>query len=835
MRIARLVLPVFAMIGLVVASLPAAAQPSGAAVLEEVVVTARKREESLQDVPVSISVFSSDLLSSAGLLEVQDLYDMTPGLQFDTNFGDRNSSTPGIRGVQSLEIAPTRQKASSFIDGVPLVGQQGNIGLDSLERVEIYRGPQSAAFGRATFAGAVNYVTRDPGEEFRGNVSVASSDLGRDYVKVALDGPISDTVGFTLDFSSDQYDGPDEWISTDGYRLGGTSSDQFSVKLKFTPSENFDAEVRYLTRETDDDPSNRYMLQNSAACSNYTAPSGDLYYRGTFNCDLSIPSGGIPLLHDLTQNYIDATGGGFTQAQLDTFAQSYSVLDPQVTSERDRLQAELNWSIGDGTLQVLGFTSEESYFRWWDSDTSATPLTITAMGGALGASMNINTMADPSDISENYAEVRWVSPEEERFRYVVGASYYDYDFLTNIYSQYGAVAAGTADELGVGPVQIFSEQAQNAGVFFNLMYDLSDATTVSFEGRYQADDITNLNNVTGETFNNETTSFQPRIAITHDLSDQVTIYAQYAEGNNPAGVNVNFTNQEAIWAIQDALAAGEIVYDENTFLKFEEETLTSFEVGLKGTFAQNRLRLATALYAMDWEDSVQPYNLDWNGVWNDGTSANAVTYNMGMAWAAPFTMSRTFLNQGSIDTLGIEAEVNYRINDNWDLRLTGTLQSSEFSDFCSLFAVNNLGFTPDRTTEEGAAYDCAYVNGNEFQRQPNETFTAGLTYENMLGSSGWGYSVRGDLLYTGANYMDDVNYLRLPSMSILNLSLVLRNENWTIRTFLNNATDDDTPSIVETSADYAVAVNGSVDGFRITPRAPREVGVSLTYGFGAVR
>jgi iron complex outermembrane receptor protein len=826
----RLAIPVSAAVALLVTTSPASAQ-DGAIALEEVVVTARKREESLQDVPVAISVFSADLLADANLFDVQDLYELTPGLQFDTNFGDRNSSTPGVRGVQSLEIAPTRQKASTFIDGVPLVGQQGNLGLESLERVEVYRGPQSAAFGRATFAGAVNYVTRDPGDEFSGSVTIATSDLGRDQARLSLDGPITDTVGFTLDYGSEQYDGPDEWVSSDGYRLGGTTSDQFSVKFKFTPSDTFDAEVRVLTRETDDNPSNRYMLQDSAACSNYTAPNGNLYYQGEFNCDISIPSTGITLLHDLTQNYVDATGGGFTQEELDMFAQSYSVLDPQVTSERDRVQAELNWSIGESTLQVLGFTSEEEYLRWWDADTSATPLTITAMGGALGASMNVNTMADPSSIEENYAEVRWVSPEDERFRYVIGASYYDYDFLTNIYAQYGAVVAGTADELGVGPVQIFSENAKNVGAFFNLMYDISDETTVSVEGRYQVDDITNLNNVTGQTFNNETTSFQPRIAINHRLSDQVTVYGQYSEGNNPAGVNVNFTNQQAIWAIQDALGAGAIVYDENTFLNFEEENLTNIEVGLKGTFLENRLQLATALYAMEWEDAVQPYNLNWNDAWNDGTSPNAVQYNMGMAWAPPFTMSRTFLNQGTIDTIGLEAELNYRISDAWSTRITGTLQNSEFSDFCSLFAVNDLGLPADKTTEEGAAYDCAYVNGNTFNRQPDITFTTSLTYTNEIGSSGWSYSVRGDLMHTGSNYMDDVNYLQIPAMTILNLSMMFRNDDWTIRAFVNNASDNDTPTIIETTNDYAVALNGSVDGFRITPMRPREFGLNLTYGF----
>jgi iron complex outermembrane recepter protein len=809
----------------------ALAQQAGAAALEEIVVTARKREENLQDVPVSISVISADLISKAGILEVKDLYDLTPGLVYDTNFGDRNSSTPGIRGVQSLEIAPTRQKASTFIDGIPLVGQQGNLGLGGLAGVEVYRGPQSAAFGRATFAGAINYVTADPTPNFTGSVLFGSSDLGRNRLSAALSGPINDKIGYRIDLDSDDFAGPSEWVSSDGYDLGGTSAKELAFKMKFAPTDHFDAEFRYQHRETDDDPSNRYMLQDSAGCSNYTAPNGRAYYRGAFDCNIAIPPGGIPLNHDLTKDYIAVGTVGFTQAQLDQFALSYSVAKPLVQSNRNRLQTELNWDVGDSRLQVLGFRSKESYMRWWDSDTSDTPLTITAMGGALGASMNVNTMADPSNISENYAEVRWISPEDKHVRYVFGASYYDYDFLTNIFAQYGAVYGGFADQLGVGPVQIFSEQAKNTGVFFNLMYDITPKTTFSVEGRRQIDDISNLNNVTGQSFHNETKSFQPRVAINHTISSNVSVYAQYAKGNNPAGVNVSFTDPSAILALEDARTAGQITYDENTFLDFKEEKLTNVEVGVKGSFADRRVRLAAALYTMDWEDMVQPYNLDWNGAWNDGTSPNAITYNMGMAWIPPYTMSRTFLNQGTAKTTGVETEVSYEINRHFDLRGTAAYMKSEYTDFCSLYAVDTLGFTPDLTTQSGSPYNCVIVNGNETVRTPKVSFSAGLTYRADIANSNWRWSVYGDVRHSGSNYLDDVNLLQLPAVDIFNVALNFGNETWDIRAFVNNLADENTPTIIEFAPDFGADITGATDGFRVTPRAPREFGVTATYRF----
>ena len=181
---------------LVFASLSAAliAPPvySQVTALEEIVVTARKREENLQEIPVSISVISNSLIDEAGIIEPRDFFELTPGVDFDTN-GDRNNATPAVRGIQARATATTRQKVMSFIDGLPLVGAQGTMQFTGIERVEVFRGPQSAAFGRSTFAGAINYVTRDPGEEFVGDLRLSTSDLGRNSVQLELGGPINDT------------------------------------------------------------------------------------------------------------------------------------------------------------------------------------------------------------------------------------------------------------------------------------------------------------------------------------------------------------------------------------------------------------------------------------------------------------------------------------------------------------------------------------------------------------------------------------------------------------------------------------------------------------------
>ena len=135
---------------------------------EELVVTARKREESLQEVPLSITAFSADQLQRVGATDNEDIALLTPNFNTVRQIG-RRLDRPTIRG-QSAAAVGGEPNASYFIDGVAVAGSISTITLGPIERVEILRGPQSAQFGRATFAGAINYVTRKPTDEFTGEV-----------------------------------------------------------------------------------------------------------------------------------------------------------------------------------------------------------------------------------------------------------------------------------------------------------------------------------------------------------------------------------------------------------------------------------------------------------------------------------------------------------------------------------------------------------------------------------------------------------------------------------------------------------------------------------------
>ena len=207
-----------------------------------VVVTARRREESLQDVPVAISVLTDDFIQEATVLDHFDLYAETPGVEYEER-RDRLGTSPTIRGVQQTAQNVLNQKMSVFIDGAPILGNASPYRFGDLERIEVLRGPQSSAFGRATFSGAINFVTRDPGEEQNSTIKTTFSNQNRTILGLALDGPISDTLGYTLDVVSEEFDGPEEWIANDGVQTGSTATDYIAAKLKYTPNDRFDMEI----------------------------------------------------------------------------------------------------------------------------------------------------------------------------------------------------------------------------------------------------------------------------------------------------------------------------------------------------------------------------------------------------------------------------------------------------------------------------------------------------------------------------------------------------------------------------------------------------------------
>lgn len=798
----------------------------GRITMENIFVTARKREESLQDVPVSISVLSSTLIEDAALKDTRDFFEMTPGIDFDIEH-DRMLAQPAVRGVQNDNSATVRQKVGSFIDGMPMIGTMGTIGFTGLERIEVMRGPQSAAFGRAVFAGAINYVTADPTETFEGKLDGSVSSLGRNQLSLEMSGPITDTLGYAIAGQVDSYDGEDDWVTTEGFDVGGHSTQFISAKLKYTPNDRFSAEFMLRHSKADDDTPLRYFIDEDEffSCSNFTLPNGRPYIRGNFNCDPSVPDIGITTNSDTVSPFLDET----IYSDADRATAAIYRYEPYSESDRTRFQGELTYSHDRGDLQLLFYKSDEQYGRWYDRDRSDTPVQIIPGTGTVAPGFrNVVAIHAPTPIDDQYIELRWVSEPTDRYSWTLGASYFDYDFATLLYSRYAVALDG-----GVPfPFASIAENSKNSGLFANISYDLTNSTTLSLEARYQSEEIGNLDPRNGRFVSNTESQFLPRIALTHELSDDLTIYAQYSRGANPAGVNLNTANPDVIASHAQVYDLGLIDFTLEDISSYPAEETTSIEFGVKGSVLDNRLQFSASYYQMDWDHYNQGdgYTWDLQDLWDDSGRPGAPPPYV--APAQQYGVGGAF-DRGSVELKGIEAEALYVIDDSWDVSGTIALTSSEFQAFCDPQAVTNFGYAathepgdrPDVTTS------CVDVSGNSLIRQPDIAYTLATTYRTELADSGWGMAVRMDYRVVGENYIDTMNIASLPESATLNGNVTFTNEDWSVKLWGRNLTDDDTPRVAEWASDYNINVNGSVRSFSVLPREGTELGATLSYSF----
>ena len=862
--------------------------------LEEIVVTGRKRAENLTDVPVSISVFSESLIADAGIIQQDDLFALTPGLDYGNWNGTRTDNNPGVRGVQSELRASNQQKVASFIDGMPMNGNTGTLNFSGIDAVEVYRGPQSAAFGRSTFAGAINYVTSDASEEFEGKVTVTASDLGQREFGLLLSGPINDSLGYRISYVDGQNDGPNEWQTTEGIDQSAQETKRFTGKLNFEFSETAYGEVMFSRLEAVDQAGALWNVDPSTCGptsgvirSNMGAMTALL--EGAWDCDTTPPSGGLPRNTALFDQFVaqyDANIGAYTAAygmadanmngsvslneflaQTDRGGATYEqVLKtqnvvPAWSSDVDRLQGEMNFEVGDNLLQFLGMYTKDEFHRWNDNDGTNTLGVINAMNGMLGP--NTMTMAAVGDIEEMYAEVRWISPEDQRLRYALSGTYYDYTNNLQTYNGLGAQELGLTLPNG-GPVNpltgiTISEIATNMGVGFNATYDLTDRTTLSLEARYQVDEVCGQDALGANVKAcSETKSFAPRIAFTTAFSENTSVYGQFSIGNNPAGVNIAYQDPGNILAL--AVANGSIPvpfgvgatnagvqyngvggnpapvvdYDENTFETFDEEQLTNIEIGVKGSFADGRGSYTAAAYYMKYEDIIGAENLDWNvdavgsGGWNEGN------------WSL-FEGERTWINQGDAEMYGVELTADYAVSEIWQVGGYMTLAAADYTDYCSIQAPqyrrNGAPVIPLLTPgADGVLSTCGVVNGNQLSQHSPFTTNFNLTANLPNEIFGLRTNVRLDVRHKGSHYEDHLNLIERKAVTTANLSANMRNENWSIRLFVNNLTDNDEPARVDITRDFVNNANptraaGQIQTWNIRPPRPRELGLQVGYNF----
>ncbi len=244
------------------AATPASAQDQGSAGgqsaegVADIVITARRMQETLQNAPVSVSVVTGDVINERGLNSIDDFARQSTGISFSQAFG-RSTDRPVIRG-QSNVLAGVQSGvetgAAYFVDGIYYQGDIQGFDPQSIERVEIIKGPQSALYGRNTYAGAINYVTRGPSRDFTVSGRVRAAQHDEYEIGGSISGPIAgDVLGFRAGARYFTYGGEYRNQLT-GRRVGQEETTSAYLTLEFKPSSDIRIRPRFYYQRDDDGP-----------------------------------------------------------------------------------------------------------------------------------------------------------------------------------------------------------------------------------------------------------------------------------------------------------------------------------------------------------------------------------------------------------------------------------------------------------------------------------------------------------------------------------------------------------------------------------------------------
>ena len=761
---------------------PAIAQEAGAeSRLEEIIVTARKREESLLDVPISISAVTADTIADYNLKDLSDLQRITPGFSLSEAIGFRRARdgfTLVMRGLNVGNSAGLQSAATIFVDGAPLVGGRPS-SFHDVERVEVLKGPQTAYFGRSTFSGAINLVTRDPGNEWGGQITGELTQFQGSDVLVSVEGPIiTDKLAFRVSGRNIIKGAQYKELTFNG-PVGERKTQSGSLTLLYKPTEKLRIKVFGEYAEFHDSQSTvfDYPMNEFANCRAGSSTTLNWICGEAPPLGIAISRLGFPAVVDARFRQTIVPLSIYPKLLLGSGDNLFS----GNTTARSTFDYKFDndWSLSGNVayshqkVQSLEESTEDNKFGFF-------PCPLPA---GCGRPFGQYIFLIDQDRLDRSAELRLTSGQEQRFRWLVGVNYSN--ARANVVSN-GEIPTVAPTNFGLNSLTT----TETKGAFAGLNFDILSNLTAGLELRYQQDTVfLNPNRrVVGQrtvegTFNSTT----PRVSLQYKFSDGQLLYASYAEGVRPGTFNgaLLARPQFVIDLLQSQF---------NVKVPVEEEKLKQFEIGVKGRFLDDRLQTTVAIYK--------------GKLVNQQVSQSIFVNTPQLTTTIGFTN-----NAGQTDLQGIELEGSYLVTDR--LRLDGSFgyyDTEIVKDSCA----QCVRIAGTLTSSQGKRLDGTPVSSGSL----TGTYTIPLSNERD-----W-YS-RAEYFYTGMAYGDRLNLSFSPASNVVNLRTGLRNGPFDVEAYLLNAFDDDTPQNILLNTDlpsFGIAL-------KIGLPEKRQWGVRGTYRF----
>lgn len=644
----------------------AAAQES--LVLEEIIVTAQIRAESLQDVPVSVSALGGDKIMEAGIYKMEDLQAYVPNLVMsETGIG----TNIYIRGIGSGINQGFEQSVGMYVDGVYYGrAQLARAPFLDLARVEVLRGPQNILYGKNSIAGAMSVITQRPGDEFEGMVSASYEPEHNEKVfDVVASTPITDTLGARVAYRKRTMDGYVENI--DGSDEPDRDEQTMRLTLSWDITPDLDASLKYETGSFDVKGRQIEIIGDSPSLN----PSLGGASWSQFLTQFGAPSSVL----DTTQNAKRSSNGDFSE------------------NSTDNLTLTMNYSLGEYTLTSITAGIQYDYDELCDCDFTGADLFF------------VRSQEDYEQFSQ---EFRITSPTGGTFEWMGGAYYQEskLDFQDRFYvSQQGSVLpsvldtvlpikfspdgnpanttypSGTANLLmpGLAVPRQFKQDSEMWSAFAQVTWNIQDTMRLTVGGRYSYEEkeasrvlsVVDGSNTTmpfndlfipgnsmgvdyllGSVFKvarhdlqgeQDKDNFAPVVTFEYDVNDDMMAYATWTKGFKSGGYDVRSNTPPQDTIIDNPISSALDVTIPAGAFEYDEEEAETIELGFKTSLADGAAELNAAYFYTQYSDlqvsiydGVLGFNVDnaaeavSQGVEMDGRwmVADGLTLTGSLAW-----------------------------------------------------------------------------------------------------------------------------------------------------------------------------------------------------------
>ena len=735
---------------------PALAQP----LLEEIVVTATKREAGLQDVPIAISVMSGEAMTDLGIANLTDLTVFMPNIHV-------NEAGTGtqlfIRGIGSGVNYGFEQSVGTFIDGVYFGrGRSARGQFLDVARVEVLKGPQSTLFGKNTIAGAINITTNRPGDELESYLDVGyRTELDGYMVEGMVNVPVSDTLKARFSGRYYEDDGYVENLAAGGE--DGPRREDLALRavVDWTPTE--DLTLSFKAEHNENDVYGRQQVISRAS------PTATGLYRAFGDPGFTAGLDWQQYDQNIDPEFIEQSGRPFRPGVFDE-------------TEADLFQLTVDWQLGEHTLRSITAWLEYEFTNELDVDYS--PLRFLGRGRT-------------ESYEQFTQEFILSSPTGGFIEYLAGV-FYQAEELDNdrhtfaVFSALppieAAILGNIAGAIGVPSLpsttidgdatSAFSQEAETLSVFTELTFNLSDRMRLTTGLRFSRDEksmdksggIVNLSgglpdavfeslwgpavlglaDVHDFSRDRSESHFIGNINLQYDVTPDALVYLNVANGYKAGGFDED-----------NALGRQDVA-------EFEDESVTAFEVGAKMMLGGGAGRLNVAYFNSVYDD-LQVSTFDGNCCFVVGNAAEA-------------------------EVQGIEADLTYALTSELTVNIAAAWLDAVYSEFAD--AACSEAQVIDWIAAGNARGTCSQdLSGENLQFAPEYTFNAGLRYQRPIGA--------GLRLMLGADYLwsDDVVVGNDLDPELIqeavgkvnaNISLGARDDRWELSLIGRNLTDEQT-------------------------------------------